>query len=212
EAARLEVDRLEARRIHAEELETERLAAERRRIEAQRLEAERQRLETERLEAERQRVAAEETEDRSGLVRYPSHPDGVAATPSRKIEAGPVEHSPQGPLTAPWTITVPDAAANPAKVGDEPPVWPPLGAVYQRAAPPPAIVDDGAIGVPLPAVRGTIGLQPTATPGPSMVSRIFNQSGGGAARPPSGVRPCAHCALPLSAAAQFCRRCGTRQA
>jgi hypothetical protein len=66
-------------------------------------------------------------------------------------------------------------------------VWPPHAPVYVPPAPP----------------------NPMAQSRPSLLGP--RPSTGQAGSSPSGIRPCYQCALPLSASARFCRRCGTPQ-
>jgi hypothetical protein len=84
-------------------------------------------------------------------------------------------------LSPGWRMTAPDEPSA---------VWPPHAPVYR----PPTTTQPQASLIH-PQMNG--GNQPAAA-----------GNGGHAA---SGIRPCYQCALPLSASARFCRRCGTAQ-
>jgi hypothetical protein len=84
-------------------------------------------------------------------------------------------------LPSGWSFTAPD----------EQPVWPPNAPVYQPPQP------TASTRPPAPA-NGRPSL--LTAPGAQQQHAV-----------PAGIRPCFQCALPLSASARFCRRCGTPQ-
>jgi hypothetical protein len=92
--------------------------------------------------------------------------------------------APEPRLASGWQVTAPDDQV----------VWPPRAPVYE----PPDHLHQAA------------GQAPSR---PSLLGRANLAAGSSGAHGgvPSGIRPCFQCALPLSATARFCRRCGTPQ-
>jgi hypothetical protein len=102
----------------------------------------------------------------------------------------------------------------------EAPVWPPQAPVYQPPAqpapmrptlvPPPSAQPEAPIWPPQASAAPA---QPwnAAAAVPATRSVWEESSLGVVNRPGSCVQACVSCGLPLSAAARFCRRCGSRQ-
>jgi hypothetical protein len=129
----------------------------------------------------------------------------VAAEPALEPEPEPVAPATLTP-TPGWTIVAPDVPDTEAPSG--PPAWPPRAPVYQPPAPGPAAPPPtpGAPGQPSwPTVP------PAAFSVPAAQAVWEESSLEVTSRPGSGVQACVSCGLPLSAAARFCRRCGSRQ-
>ncbi len=128
----------------------------------------------------------------------------VAAEPAPEPEPEPIPTT-RTP-TPGWTIVAPDGPETEAPSGA--PAWPPRAPVYQPpptspAAPPPMPGQPGQPSWPT--------LPPAAFSVPAAQAVWEESSLGVISRPGSGVQACVSCGLPLSAAARFCRRCGSRQ-
>jgi len=100
----------------------------------------------------------------------------------------------EAPAMSPaWQLTAPDGSAQPAG-------WRPYGSVYQT----PSAVGASGANLPHPAML-------SGMPGGTSGATALGAGAATGAHLPAGVRPCHNCALPVSAQARFCRRCGQSQ-
>ncbi|MBM4408802.1 MAG: hypothetical protein FJ038_09465 [Chloroflexi bacterium] len=124
-------------------------------------------------------------------------PAAPAAEPEPQNEAGPA--SPPLPPEEVWWIVAPDAPTRSDDIRQ--PLWD-LRSVPSPVPHAPAAPTLVAPGFPPSAARPTA---PLANVWAASSREVVN-------RPGSGVQVCRSCALPLSASARFCRRCGSPQA
>jgi hypothetical protein len=131
-----------------------------------------------------------------------AEPEAVVATAP---EAAVMAEAPETPTVEPTVPAQPDTPVA------APPVFRPLepmGPILPPARPPiqpmPAPRMDFEMPVPPPAYLLPRAPQQAAPYQPSIPAGLFDG-------PAPAIKPCGECALPLSARARFCRRCGTPQ-
>jgi hypothetical protein len=137
------------------------------------------------------------------IATAPAQPHPPISIPLRMPPPAPAETRPWEPL--------PEPTPRPAQV----PVVPAAPGQWHIVAPEVAPPAGWVPPVPQATWRGTpvgeaFAPPPVAQPQGRGIWEASSKDVIG--RPGSGVRPCGGCALPLSASARFCRRCGQRQA
>ncbi|HUR15732.1 MAG TPA: hypothetical protein VMZ33_00475 [Candidatus Limnocylindrales bacterium] len=137
----------------------------------------------------------------------------VAAAVAAEVAAEPTVELPGEPLPGPvaaesWT-DVPETPALIEEVPPAPPVFiplPPLGPIITPPRPAPSSLPSIAFDMPDTPPAFLLALPSASAPArPALPAGLFDGQ-----RP--NVRPCPNCDLPVSAAARFCRRCGSAQA